>query len=207
MASRLFLVLVFVGAGVGAWCQGSQQTSLQTQVSGIMPTWDVRWYVLTSPEVFGPNVIGRSTFPLEFARDWGSGALYLTYKDRIGFKAFTSIYVPFDIEIGFRFVVTARNGVELYIDGRRVFDYYAVIDDVNVDEWHVLSPGLHRLELRYQHWSGVAYIRFELGIESDAALWLVLGLQKQLETLSQQIQVLQQRITSLEEELEQALSQ
>lgn len=205
---RIFAVsLLFVGVSVGAWCQGIQQTSLQIQVTGIMPTWDVRWYILTDPEVFGPSPVGRSVLPLEFARDWGSGPVYSTYRDRIGFKAFTTIYVPFDVELGFRFVATARNGLELYIDGRKVFDYYAVVDDVNIDEWYVLPPGLHRLELRYQHWTGVAYISFELGVETDAALWFALALLQQLDTLNEQIQALQQRVATLEERLDQLESE
>jgi|GEM_PF-4900255 hypothetical protein len=208
MVYRIFLAsLVLVSFGGGAWSQGVEQTSLQMESGSIMPTWDVKWYVLTAPEAFGPAPIGRSTFPLEFSHDWGSGPLFLTYSDRIGFKASTIIYVPFKAEVGFRFVATARNGLELYIDGHKVFDYYAVVDDVNVDEWYVLSPGLHRLELRYQHWTGVAYIAFEVGIESDAALWFVLALQQELEALNEQIRVLQQRVAALEEEIDRLRSQ
>lgn len=217
MRNRLVLLwLVLGGIAMSVWCWGAQQTvdsinpiGSRIQVRDIMPTWDVRWYILVDPEGFGPRPIGRTTFPLEFAQDWGRGPLYLTYRDRIGFIATTTIYVPFDSPIGFRVVATARNGLELYINRWEAFDYYAIFDDVNVDEWYILQPGLNLLELRYQHWEGEAYIYFEVGIETDPVLWFAVAFQQQLEILNEQLealneqyQILQQRIAVLEERLE-----
>jgi len=183
------------------FAQAMQPTGLQVDPDSSMPQWEVYWYVLTEPGVFAPHVIGRSFFPLEFVKDWGLGPVYSVYEDRIGFKASTTIYVPFDFDVGFRFIANARNGLAFYIDGRKIFDHYAVLDDVNVDQWYTLSPGWHRLELHYQHWTGEAYVSFEIGVETDALLWYGLTLQRKLDALSEQISVLQQKITALEEEI------
>lgn len=189
------------------FAQVAKASGLQTDYETLMPQWDVVWYPLAKPGVFGPHAIGRSKWPLEFKKDWGFGPVYSVYENRIGFKAYTTIYVPFDFEVGFRFVATARNGLALYIDGKEVFNYYAVFDDVNVDRWYTLSPGLHRLELHYQHWTGEAYVNFEIGVETDASLWFSIVLERRLKDLVKQVELLQQRIHALEEALGEISSQ
>ena len=166
----------------------------------INPTWDVHWYVMSSPGDFTQQEIGESSFPLNFSYDWGYGTVYAGYEDYIGFKAYLNIYVPVSKE--FYFEIGADDGAALYIDGEQVlklWSRYTLFRGYNKTCWYELSAGWHRLELWFFEWTGKASILFKI---SDIKEWKSQLIWKNLQDLQTKIDALEAKERSLQDEVE-----
>lgn len=123
-------------------------------------SWEVHWYELVEPGVFGRE-LGTSSFPFVFSFNWSYGIVFNKYWDRVGFKAYALIFVPKD-SWGF-FKVSANNCFALYIDDVKVMDHWGVGEALAADEQSIeyfLSAGFHKLELHYYEWDGPAWVSF-----------------------------------------------
>lgn len=146
----------------------AETQALEERVSGVEMTlsastggWEVHWYEMIEPGVFGKK-IGISSFPLNFAYDWGFGRVYKLW-DHVGFKAYARILLP--TSSWYYIKVAANNCFVLYVDGKKVLDHWGVGEALPAEEKEVelwLSAGWHELELLYYEWEERAWLSFYL---------------------------------------------
>lgn len=134
---------------------------METVLSESTSGWEVHWYEMVQPGVFGAK-LGTSSFPLNFAFDWGYGRVYKLW-DRVGFKAYAKVYFAKD---SWHYVkVAANNCFALYVDGKKVLDHWGVGEALLAEEGELeiwLSAGWHDLELHYYEWEEQAWVSFYL---------------------------------------------
>ncbi len=192
---KTYLIIVLIGAlllpllmHIPTFAQGT-----------INPTWDVHWYVMTSPGIFGQQEIGESSFSLNFSHDWGYGPIYAGHADRIGFKAYLNLYVPVSKE--FYFEIGADDGAALYIDGEpvlKLWSLYRLFRGHNKACWYELSAGWHSLELWFFEWTGDASMLFNM---SDLAEWRDQLIWKNLQDLQGRLEGVEAKERSLQDEV------
>ena len=134
-------------------------TTIETSLSESTGGWEVHWYEMVAPGVFGAK-IGTSSFPLNFAFDWGYGRVYQLW-DRVGFKAYARIYLPRGSWCYVK--VAANNCFALYVDGKKVLEHWGIDEALPAGEGELelwLAAGWHDLELHYYEWEETAWLSF-----------------------------------------------
>ncbi len=143
----------------------TQQTNMSGQIASLednaasSDSWEVHWYTMTEPGVFGKE-IGTSSLPLNFSSNWGYGRIYKLW-NHVGLKAYATIYIPMDSFCYFS--VSASNCFILYLDGKKILDHWQVskpFTPAAMSGKYVLSAGWHKLELHYYSWEGEAWLSF-----------------------------------------------
>jgi len=135
--------------------------------------WDIEWFTIADGPVFDQPVGTKTTFPAEFAEDWGSGTVAADRLDRIGFRGTSQIYVlPDSGPITFN--IAGNNGFRFWIDSLMVFDRWERLEDGQglrrAQSSTLLTPGLHSFLLEWYEWDEGASVSFAMN-EPDVLTW------------------------------------
>lgn len=124
--------------------------------------WAVEWSTLSGDLEWG-GTVGSASFAGEFDYSYGSGQIFGSYDDYIGFIATATINVPRSGPISFR--IGSDDGSRLLVDGT------LVIDNWNRGSYRVkntvlnLNPGIHSLTFRYYEVTGNARVSFSTDLD------------------------------------------
>ncbi|HIE15091.1 TPA: LamG domain-containing protein [Candidatus Bathyarchaeota archaeon] len=139
--------------------------------------WRFKWFEVADPSGTFKSKLGESAFPLEyFTFNWTGGLIYAGREGRIGFSAETEIYIE---EPNIAVTIRTADGMEVYIDGRRIFDgngwrnhEFPKIYERNV----TLQPGVHILKVEWYVWEGISYASLHVTNLIGSSSLLVTGM-------------------------------
>ena len=133
--------------------------------TGIGQFWNVEFF--NDPYLNGTPVLRRQDASINF--NWGTGSPAAGVNaDNFSARWSTSGSLPSGT---YRFVITADDGIHLWVDGRLLIDTYddpRPAEQLSVDV--VLSGGHHNLQIDYREATGDAYIFVNWGLASNVPL-------------------------------------
>jgi len=168
--------------------------------AGEAPLWEVHWYVMTAPGEHGVKV-GTGTFPFIFSYDWGDGPVFGEFRNFIGFKAFSNLFIPADMTITFQ--LAGNNGIALFHNGEAIiFCWEKLIVGVGFRRREVdlfMEKGWHRLELWYFEWEEGASFSFDFDIQEEELFFAFVNMGQEMEILLEKINALKEWVNALKE--------
>lgn len=128
--------------------------------------WDVQFYkVKYSWGYFGDKIGDKlyDIFPPLFHMDWGEGAVIKARSDKVGFKAYNWIYIPYKMNV--KFIVGGDDGYRLYIRKKggswwRLINNWSLHGYEKSEETETLTKGYYDLRLEWYEWYGGATVTF-----------------------------------------------
>jgi len=132
----------------------------------VFAQWDVTWRTLTGDLQWGAEV-GTSKFSGTFDYNWGSGIVFLTYDDFIGFEATMQVRMQRDGPV--TFTIGSDDVSWLDVDDMSEVIFLGAGGYKTGSYTMYLSQGAHTLTLWYYDKRGYARVSFEC--DSDILMW------------------------------------
>jgi hypothetical protein len=129
--------------------------------------WQVTWYTITVSGQWGAS-IGTQLFDSTFYYNWGSGSVYGSYSDGIGFKAQANFYL--EAAGMYTFTLGSDDGSRLYIDEAIAINLWSEHDYQEDSSLQGLSEGWHNMTIWYYDWTGPARVYFNVD-KGDLFTW------------------------------------
>lgn len=147
--------------------QGLQGESGKDGREVVFAQWSVFWRTLTGDLEWGAEV-GTSKFSGTFDYNWGSGIVFLTYDDFIGFEATMQVRMQRDGPV--TFTIGSDDVSWLDVDDMNEVIFLGAGWGYKTGSYTMyLSQGTHTLTLWYYEKRGDARVSFEC--DSDILMW------------------------------------